>query len=387
MRVLVVPKWYPWPDRPVLGSFCREQARALSSAHGVVVLASDAVRRPDFRFFELRDGIEDGLRTIRLRYRRPRFRPAAMAFQIAGMVVALRRLRREGWRPDIVHAHVYSAGLPALVLGRLSGAPVVITEHFTGFQRGLITGYDRFTARVAFRHADLVALVSQDLARQVRALQPRARVRVVENVVDTDAFHPPAEPRAKHADGSARLLNVAAFAPKKAHADLLEALAELRRHRSGLTLDLVGAGETRAQVEARVHALGLDSAVTFHGEQSKPEVAELMRRADLFVLPSVFENLPCVLLESLASGLPFVATAVGGVPELVDGPGGLLVPPEDPRALAAAIETALEQREQLDPQALAERARRRFGYEAFERTWTGIYEELRAGRVTARSGA
>ena len=185
MRVLVVPKWYPWPDRPVLGIFCQEQARALAPRHDVVVLASDAVRSPDFRTFQLTDGVEDGLRTIRVRYRRPWFRPAAMACQLAGMLAALRTLRREGWRPEIVHAHVYSAGLPALVLGRLSGAPVVVSEHFTGFQRGLITGYDRFTARIAFRFADLVAPVSEDLARQVRAIAPRARVRVVENVVDT----------------------------------------------------------------------------------------------------------------------------------------------------------------------------------------------------------
>jgi glycosyltransferase involved in cell wall biosynthesis len=386
MRVLVVPKWYPWPDRPVFGIFCQEQARALSVAHDVVVLASDAVRSPDFRAFELSGGAEQGLRTIRVRYRRPLFRPAAMAFQIAGMLSALRRLRREGWRPDVVHAHVYSAGLPALVLGRLSGAPVVVSEHFTGFQRGLIKGYDRFTARVAFRYADLVAPVSEDLARQVRAIEPRARIRVVDNVVDTEVFHPPAESRRQGADGPARLLNVAAFAPKKAHADLLEALAEVRRRRE-VTLELVGEGDTRPEVTARARALGLDDVVTFRGEQPKLEVADMMRRADLFVLPSTFENLPCVLIESLASGLPFVATDVGGVPELANGPGGLLVPPGDPHALAAAIETALEQRDQLDPQALAERARLRFGYEAFSRTWTDIYDELRARRLTATSGA
>lgn len=383
MRVLVVPKWYPWPDRPVLGIFCREQARALASGgHDVVVLASDATRSPGFLAYELSDAVEDGLRTIRLRYRRPMFRPAAMAFQIAGMLAALRRLRRQGWRPDIVHAHVYSAGLPALVLGRLSRAAVVISEHFTGFQRGLITGYDRFTARVSFAHADLVAPVSADLARQVRALQPRARVRVVENVVDTEVFHPSREPRRTREGGPVQLLNVAAFAPKKAHADLLEALAELRRARD-VVLDLVGEGPLRSGIEARARELGLDGAVTFEGERPKAEVAELMRHADLFVLPSTFENLPCVLIESLASGLPFVATAVGGVPELVDGPGGVLVPPGDPRALAASIESALEQLDQIDPQALADRARRRFGYEAFARTWTSIYEDLR----TTRSGA
>src|SRR5437588_1816758 len=116
MRVLVVPKWYPWPDRPVFGIFCREQARAVARSHDVVVLASDAVRRPGFRVFELHDATEDGLRTLRLRYRRPWFRPAAMACQLVGMVAAVRQLRRRGWRPDIVHAHVYSAGLPALIL-------------------------------------------------------------------------------------------------------------------------------------------------------------------------------------------------------------------------------------------------------------------------------
>ena len=225
MRVLVVPKWYPWPDRPVFGIFCREQARALATAHDVVVLASDAVRRPGFPVFELTHGVEDGLRTIRVRYRRPAFRPAAMACQLAGMLAALGKLRREGWRPEIVHAQVYSAGPPALVLGRVSRAPVVVSEHFTGFQRGLITGYDRFTARLAFRFADLVAPVSEDLARQIRALEPRARVRVVANVVDTGAFHPSSE---RPANTPPRLLTVAALAAKKGLANLLEAISELR---------------------------------------------------------------------------------------------------------------------------------------------------------------
>jgi glycosyltransferase involved in cell wall biosynthesis len=384
MRVLIVPKWYPWPDRPVFGIFCREQARALVSGHDVVVLASDAIRSPDFGLFELSDAVEDGLRTIRIRYRRPRFRPAAMACQIAGMLAARRRLRREGWRPDIVHAHVYSAGLPALVLGRLSGAPVVVSEHYTGFQRGLITGYDRVTARLAFRYAALVAPVSEDLARQVRAVEPRARIRVVENVVDTEVFHPSPQQPAKTRNGSVRLLTVAALAAKKGHADLLQAVAELQRDRP-ITLDLVGNGPLRAQLQELSGRLGLDQVVSFHGERPKAEVAEFMQRADLFVLPSLFENLPCVLIEALASGLPFVATAVGGVPELVDGPEGLLCPPGSPPLLAQGIATALDRRLEIDSQALARRTRARFGYESFERTWSAIYRELRGSAEAAPS--
>ena len=383
MRVLVVPKWYPWPDRPVFGIFCREQSRALSRRHEVVVLASDPVRSPGFAVYQLSMADEEGLRTLRVRYRRPRFRPAAMVCQIAGMLAALQRLRRDGWRPDIVHAHVYSAGPPALILGRLNGAKVVVSEHYTGFQRGLITGYDRLTARAAFRYADLVAPVSENLARQVQAVEPRERLRVVENVVDTDVFHPAAERRGRTPGGPTRLLTVAALAAKKGHADLLQALAELRGERA-IILDLVGDGELRAELQDRARRLGLAEAVRFHGERPKEEVAELMRRADLFVLPSLFENLPCTLIEAMASGLPSVATEVGGVPDLLDAGAGILCPPHDPSALAAAISTALNRLGEFDPQGLADRAQRRFGYHAFERTWTQIYDELRssAGRTS-----
>ncbi len=375
MRVLVVPKWYPWPDRPVLGIFCQEQARALARRHDVVVLASQARRRPRFPAFRLAGAIEGGLRTIRLQYRRPWARPAGMVFQIGGMLVALARLRAQGWRPDIVHAHVYSAGLPALVLARISGARLVVSEHYTGFQRGLITGYDQLTAKVAFRHADLVAPVSYELAAHIAALEPRARIQVVENVVDTEVFHPPPTPRRLGPDGEARLLTVASLAPKKGHAILLEALVPINRKRD-VRLDLVGDGELRSELAQLARDLGVEDLIRFHGELPKPAVAELMREADLFVLPSLFENLPCVLIEAMASGLPSVATSVGGVPELMKDLAGVLCPPRDADSLAQAISATLARLEEFDPLELADRARRRFGYETFARHWTEVYDGL-----------
>ncbi len=373
MRVLVVPKWYPWSDRPVFGIFCREQARAVARRHDVVVLASEALSNPGFAGFTLGDEIEEGLRTIRLRYRRPRLRPAAMGFQIAGMLSALGRLRAEGWEPDIVHAHVYSAGLPAVLLGRRSAAPVIVSEHYTGFQRGLITGSDRFTARLAFRHADLVAPVSEPLAAEVRALAPAARIRVIDNVVDTEVFHPPVRPPSR--PPPARLLTVAALAAKKGHPHLLKALAIVAPRRE-VTLDLVGEGEQRGELEARVRELGLTGMVRFRGELPKAGVAALMRESHLFVLPSLFENLPCVLIEAMASGLPSVATAVGGVPDLLANGAGRLCAPGNSAALAQAISGALDALPNFDRGRMAARAQARFGYEALGRRWSEIYEEL-----------
>lgn len=366
LRVLVVPKWYPWLDRPVFGAFCREHARALATRHDVVVLASLATPRPDFAIFRLEDAVEDGIRTLRVRYRRPFIRPAAMGCQLLGMLAAWRRLRSEGWRADVVHAHVFEAAPPALVLGRLSHAPVAITEHYTGFQRGLVRGYDRLLAKLSFERADLVAPVSEELAGHLRALAPRATFEVVPNVVDTEAFAPGDERR----PAAGRLLNVAALAEKKGHRHLLEALRELPE----VTLDIVGDGELRGELERQAAALGLGDRVRFLGERPKRDVAELMRAADLFVLPSLAENLPVVLIEAQASGLPAVATSVGGVPELVDDAAGALVPPADAAALAAAIRTTLAR--DFDSPALAARARDRYGYTAISDRWTAIYERL-----------
>lgn len=394
-RVLIVPKWYPWPDRPVFGAFCREHARALATRHDVVVLASLATPHPRFAAFRLDDAVEDGIRTIRVRYRRPFLRPAAMAFQTLGMLAALRRLRRDGWRPDVVHAHVFEAAPPALALARLSRAPLAITEHYTGFQRGLVTGYDRVLAKLCFERADLVAPVSEELAGHLRELSPRATFEVVPNVVDTAAFSPepkthtggrgPAEPAAAPSGAAvdapaavrddsrpSRLLNVAALAEKKGHRHLLAALAELPE----ATLDVVGDGELRGELERQARALGPDGRVRFLGERPKHEVADLMRAADLFVLPSLAENLPVVLIEAQASGLPAVATTVGGVPELVDDEAGLLVPPADPAALATAIRAALAR--DFDRLSLAARAKDRYGYEAICARWSEAYERLLA---------
>ena len=373
----MVPKWYPWPEKPFFGLFCREHAQALARRHDVVVLASLATPAAPFTAYELTDAVEEGLRTIRVRYRRPFLRPAAMGFQLLGMLAALRRLRSEGFRPDVVHAHVYQAAPPALILGRLSRAAVVITEHYTGFGRGLVSGYDRALARVSFRQADLVAPVSRELAGHLRSLAPGARIEPVPNVVDTDAFKPPATSRGH--PGPARLLNVATLSEKKGHEHLLQAMALLD---GDVTLDVVGEGELRGQLERRVEALGLGDRVRFLGPRPKQEVARMMREADLFVLPSLHENLPVVLIEAQASGLPAVATRVGGVPELIDPDAGRMVEAGDPEALAEAIETLLARRGEFDPGPLALRAATRYGYDAIERRWTSIYGDLLSKRGT-----
>jgi glycosyltransferase involved in cell wall biosynthesis len=138
--------------------------------------------------------------------------------------------------------------------------------------------------------------------------------------------------------GPCRLLTVGRLQAPKDPLTLVRALAELARPGEAV---IAGDGPDRPAVESEVRRLGLESVVRLAGERN--DVEELLAAADLFVLSSRSEGLPLSILEAMAAGLPVVASSVGGVPELVvEGETGLLVPPGDPHALAAAIERLLD---------------------------------------------
>lgn len=169
------------------------------------------------------------------------------------------------------------------------------------------------------------------------------RIDVVANAVDTDRFRP-ADPeerrrlRREHGLPETGLLAgcVANLRPIKGVDVLVEAWGRVAAAGTEAGLVLLGDGPDRARLQARAEALGIGSRVRFLG--TRHDVPELLRAMDLAVLPSRGEGFSNALLEYMASGLPSVATAVGGNPELLDSPGlGRIVPPEDPGALAAAV--------------------------------------------------
>jgi glycosyltransferase involved in cell wall biosynthesis len=375
MRVAVIAGWYPSENDRVNGVFVREHALAVALQHDVTVIADESSPARGLAPFRLVERDEEGLRTIRVVHRRPWMRKLGSLTFALGVLVAVRRLARRGERPDVLHAHVYAAGLSAVAAGRLIGAPVVITEHLSLFRLGRVTGLDRIVAKLAFAGADLVSPVSDELAGHLLSAGYRARrIEVVPNVVDTRRFHP-GERESGHA--GLRLLSVGRPSPVKGTDVLLEAMAVIHPARPGITLEIIGDGPDRAAYEARALELGLGDAVRFRGSRPPDEVAAAMREADLLLLPSRTENLPCVAIEAAASGLRVIASDVGGTSEVVSPDVGVLVPAEDPATLAAATLEALDDGAgAYDAGTAARLARERFGAEAVARRWTELYRSL-----------
>jgi glycosyltransferase involved in cell wall biosynthesis len=366
-RIAVVTDWYPSPERPIAGTFVAEQARAAATRHDVAVVVSPSEGSPIQRPYEVSESRELGLRTLRVRYRRSRVPKLAFVLRLAGTLAALRRVE-----PEVVHAHVFGPGLVAVLLGRLLRRPVVVSEHFSGIARGTVGRGDRAIARFVYRRADAVCPVSGNLLRQIDGLAPGARLRLVPNPVDTTLFRPGERPA-----GRTRALAVAALTDAKGIPELLEALAEVRSRRE-VELDVVGDGPGRDRYETRARELGLGEAVRFYGILPRERVGEAMRASAFLVHPSHWENLPGVVVEALASGLPVVSTTAGGIPELVGPDEGILVPPGDAAALARAVEEMCERHGEFDPERLSREAASHFGFEAVAERWTEVYEEVLA---------
>ncbi|UGQ46212.1 glycosyltransferase [Massilia endophytica] len=213
---------------------------------------------------------------------------------------------------------------------------------------------------------------------------PASRSRFLPNGVDTERFRPAASRRA----GRFLIGTVGRLDPVKDHATLVEAFALLRarvpEHRAELRLAIIGDGPCLASLRGLAAARGLANCCWMPG--ARDDIPSLLQQMSIFALPSLAEGTPGAVLEAMASGLPIVATRVGGVPELIEhGASGLLVAPGRPAALAAALERYV-----LAPSyaarhgaAARERAVQRYSMQATVDAYLDMYDTLCARKLGA----
>jgi glycosyltransferase involved in cell wall biosynthesis len=262
-----------------------------------------------------------------------------------GAVWALRCLiRRE--KISLVHTHSSVDAWVGGLAARAAGVPVVRTRHVSIPIRRRGNPVYRWLADRVVTSGDAIRdlVVSSGVdPRRVVAIPAGVDLRDFAGTPETDNG---AGRAARAALGlSAPVIgSVAMFRGSKGHAQLLEAFATVRARHSAACLLLVGDGIRRAWVEGLAKERGLGEAVVFTGFRT--DVPALLRAMDCFVLASTrTEGVPQSLLQAFAAGVPVVASAIGGIPEVVaDGRTGLLVPPGDAAALARAVESVLSDR-------------------------------------------
>lgn len=280
-------------------------------------------------------------------------------------------------RPHVVNVHFLTRDAFWLLLLRpVFRYKVVLSVHGSDVLR--IAPHNTAMVPRMCRWADAVTAVSESTRTCVAALAgvDPARVRLIANGVDHAFWSSPVR------DGAERppvVLAVGRLHPVKGHDLLLHAFPEILAGVPGARLVIIGEGGFRADLLRIVDTLGLGAVVELTGELAPAAVRDRMRGAGVFALPSRSEGLPLTLLEAMAAGLPVVATAVGGVPDVLESDSGVLVPPENPDALAAALKQVL-----LDPlsasrmAALASARAARFSAEAADAKYACVFEEVLA---------
>jgi glycosyltransferase involved in cell wall biosynthesis len=249
---------------------------------------------------------------------------------LALLVGAVREVRAH--RASVVHAHwLLPGGLVAALLPRRSGLRFVLTLHGTDVE--LASGRLRPVARWIAGRADAVLAVSEPLARRAEDVFGWTASRIgVARLPLSSAIEP--SPLPPHPP--CRLLAAGRASREKGLDVLVEALA--LDGAAAWSATLVTEGPERPALEARIAALGLGDRVQVRDLCPHEQLFELMREHHALVVPSRSEGLGMVAVEALAAGRPVIASAVGGLPEVVtDGVDGTLVPPDDPAALARAI--------------------------------------------------
>jgi glycosyltransferase involved in cell wall biosynthesis len=287
-----------------------------------------------------------------------------------------RRLIRDlcvEFRPDVVHTHGFRSDVVDSGVARSLGVATVTTVHGSSRLGGITHLYELLEFAL-FRRFDAVVAVSRPLVRSLRqfGVAP-GRIHVIPN--GWNGRVPQADRRsARRTLGmplNAFLIGwVGRLIPVKGADVLLEALAQLPD--VPWSASIVGDGSERDRLERMSAALRLGHRVTFHGRID--DAARLLPAFDVIVLSSRSEGTPMVLLEAIAAGVPVIATAVGGVPDVIGPDEGLLVPPERPAALAQAIRASHADLGAAQRRAAAAQARlaAEFGPER----WLGCYEQV-----------
>ncbi len=355
MRILTLTNLYPNPFQPHRATFNRQQFRHLAERHDVAVIA------PILWTDEFKARCEgmtwgpagrrtfcDGIPVEHPCYLyTPKILRSWYGHFFRWSVGSAFRRALDGFCPDLVYATwAYPDGWAAMKLGRRAGLPVVVKLH--GSDILTLCAYPARQRRTeeVLRGADGLVAVSKDIAERVIAFGAAPeRVRVVYDGVDSSLFHSGGQKEARRRLGlssdAAMLLFVGNLVAIKG-LDVLLRACELLARDFEYSCFLIGDGPLRGNLERDVARAGLTDRVRFVGPRPHAQLPDWYRAADVFVLPSRSEGVPNVLLEAAACGTPFVASRVGGIPEIAHLGESRLVPPGDVRQLAGALREFLE---------------------------------------------
>ena len=351
MNILHLLSWFPSPDDPTLGNFCVRMIDALpEDCHSVILSVCDG--KDMTKSFEVKEIAGTHHTHVQIYIRPPKINAIRKLKMLRMYQYGLKYIKKRFFKPDLIHLHVaYPLGQVALLWKKLYGYKYVMTEHWTIYQpqnKDVLVGkLKRKIVKIA-NNAELIMPVSLDLQRCMEGHGVHNRFKVIFNLVNTDIF----KLGAPHSSNKKRILHISTLRDEaKNFSGILRTIERLRQQRDDFELHVIHDYEA-PEFKTFVKEHHLEDCVIFHGKKTSTEVAEAYQQADFFVLFSNFENLPCVIVEAFASGVPVLSTAVGGIAEILSPERGILIPQGDEDALLHGMIQMLDHCHEYDREAI-----------------------------------
>ena len=375
MNILHLLSWFPTPDDPTLGNFCVRMIDALpEECHSVILSVCDG--KDMKQSFEVKE-IPGARHThVQIYIRPPKINAIRKLKMLRMYQYGLRYIKKHFFNPDLIHLHVtYPLGQVALLWKKLFGFKYVLTEHWTIYQPQnkdvLVGNLKRKIVKIA-NSAELIMPVSLDLQRCMEGHGVRNRFQVIYNLVNTEIFRL----GETKTENKKHILHISTLRDEaKNFSGILRVIERLRQQRNDFELHVIHDYEA-PEFKAFVKEHHLEDCVIFHGKKTPAEVAEAYQNADFFVLFSNFENLPCVIVEAFASGVPVLSTAVGGIAEILSPERGILIPQGDEDALLQGMNQLLDHSSEYDRQAIRDYAIKTFAAQNIGQQIFEAYKEV-----------
>ena len=368
--VLYLPSWYPSDLDSFTGDFIQRHALALSlfmPVH-VVFIVKDKNKTPA-KSIRIEEKTTGNLTETIIYYASPNYKVGFIE-----RLVSIRKYNsaykrffskwiRNNGKPSAVHVHVpYKAGLIALWLKKRYKLNYYVTEHWAGYDK---TNADNFFTRPAsfryftkkiFSNSKNVICVSEDLAFKLSLIVPGIQTKVIPNTVNEKLFY---FERNSH-QRFKFIHHISSWKGQKNTEGLIKVLSEFHKKRHDW--ECIMYGPVQSNLAEMVITLGLANHIKFTGEISYEKVGEIVRSASAFITFSNYENQPCSILEALCSGIPVIATKVGGIPEIINAQNGILIESKNELQLLHSIEKIMKEYNNYNRQEIAEDSKNKFSF-------------------------
>ena len=382
-HIVFLARWYPHRYDPMFGLFVQRHAEAAALFNDITAIYCNDQRalsndpkahssKPTAQEkFEIVRTLENNVDTIRVYYQKPNNKILSLLRFYRANMKALKLCKK----PDLIHVHVLTRlGVIAWIQKIIHKTPYIITEHwsrylpgnnFNGFLRKVFT-------KIIVRNAKTITTVTENLADAMKHHGlTNDNYTVLPNVVNLDMFH-----ISEKKNTPCKIIHVSCFEDKSKNiSGLLESLKIVEQNGIDFHCTLIGDGMDFELMKEKAKSLQLINKVSFTGLLEGQTLADELSSGDFLVLSSNYENMPVVILEVLASGLPVVSTNVGGIKEMIDDTKGILVEPRNQEALAEAMIKMIKTHKNYDANYLRQSVIEKYGYESVGRFLSRMYNE------------